>query len=56
MNRYFWRTHSHQEIDYIEEFGGRLKAFEFKWKARKVKPPQVFMEHYLEVNPAGESG
>ena len=34
-NRYFWRTHDQQEIDYIEERDGRLFAFEFKWN-RKV--------------------
>lgn len=34
-NRYFWRTHLQQEIDYIEEKGGMLNAFEFKWSDRK---------------------
>jgi len=30
-NRFFWRTRSQQEIDYIEERDGILHAFEFKW-------------------------
>ena len=30
-NTYFWRTHSQQEVDYIEETDGRLHAYEFKW-------------------------
>lgn len=29
-NKYFWRTHSGQEIDYIEERDGKLFAYEFK--------------------------
>jgi predicted AAA+ superfamily ATPase len=34
-NRYFWRTLQQQEIDYIEEYGGSLHAYEFKWNPRK---------------------
>jgi hypothetical protein len=30
-NRWFWRTHDKKEIDYLEESGGRFRAFEFKW-------------------------
>jgi hypothetical protein len=32
VNRYFWRTYDQKEIDYIEEEGGTLQAYEFKWK------------------------
>ena len=32
---YFWRTYQQQEIDYIEEEDGQLRAFEFKWNPRK---------------------
>jgi predicted AAA+ superfamily ATPase len=32
---YFWRTKDQQEIDYIEERDGIIKAFEFKWNAKK---------------------
>ncbi len=46
-NRYFWRTHAQQEIDYIEEKDGVLKAFEIKWNpAKKVKFPSNFMTAY----------
>jgi len=31
VNQYFWRTKQQQEIDYIEERGGRFYAYEFKW-------------------------
>ena len=46
-NRYFWRTHAGQEIDYIEEREGRLFAYEFKWnKAKKAKIPIAFKKAY----------
>ena len=35
LSRYFWRTNQQQEIDYIEDFGGKLYAYEFKWSPRK---------------------
>jgi uncharacterized protein len=36
-NYYFWRNYNQQEIDLIEEAGGQLNAFEFKWKNGKFK-------------------
>lgn len=36
---YFWRTYDQQEIDWIEDRGGVLHAFEFKWSPKK-KPKQ----------------
>lgn len=45
-NRYFWRTYDQKEIDLIEERGGKLYGFEFKWKEDKVKPPKDFMNSY----------
>jgi predicted AAA+ superfamily ATPase len=35
MNTYFWRTTAQQEIDYIEESEGKLRAFEMKWNPLK---------------------
>ncbi|MFO8066673.1 MAG: ATP-binding protein [Bacteroidales bacterium] len=35
FNNYFWRTTQQQEIDYIEEVGNKLSAFEFKWSPSK---------------------
>ncbi|MDR2969992.1 MAG: ATP-binding protein, partial [Tannerellaceae bacterium] len=32
---YFWRTTEQQEIDYIEENGDKISAFEFKWNTQK---------------------
>ena len=45
---YFWRTKSQQEIDYIEEEDGMLRAYEFKWNALKagVKCPVSFLLAY----------
>lgn len=46
-NRYFWRTHSRQEIDYIEEADGLLNTFEIKWnKRKKAKFPESFKNTY----------
>ncbi len=44
---YFWRTRQQQEIDYLEEYGGRLFAYEFKWNPRaKAKFPKTFIKAY----------
>ncbi len=43
---YFWRTQQQQEIDFIEERNGDIYAFEFKWKDKKTKLPQKFIEAY----------
>jgi len=56
-NVYFWRNHNQQEIDYLEEYGGKIHAYEFKWNAkRKVNIPGSFAEAYPEhewmvINP-----
>jgi hypothetical protein len=47
VNNYFWRTYDQKEIDYIEESGGKLKTFEFKYSAKaNAKPPVEFLENY----------
>jgi len=46
-NNYFWRNYSQQEIDYIEESGGILNCYKFKWNDRKkAKLPNSFKEAY----------
>ncbi len=51
VNHYFWRTHSQQEIDLIEEKDGKLFAYEFKWNAnKKPKLPSKFKKHYENVD------
>lgn len=44
---YFWRTYDQQEIDWVEDWGGKLHAYEFKWNPkRKAKFPKAFAEAY----------
>ncbi len=46
-NRYFWRTHQQQEIDYLEERDGIIHAYEFKWgKNSKARIPLTFANAY----------
>ena len=47
VNRYFWRTKQQQEIDYLEESGGKLHAYEMKWNPRaKASITKTFTEAY----------
>ncbi|MFM2368106.1 MAG: hypothetical protein RL619_402 [Bacteroidota bacterium] len=43
---YFWRTHTKQEIDRIEEINNELSAFEYKWGKAKEKIPTEFAKSY----------
>lgn len=44
---YFWRTYDQQEIDWLEDRGGRLHGYEFKWNSRKkVTPPGGWSKNY----------
>ena len=46
-HRYFWRTTQQQEIDYLEEIDGSIKAFEFKWSEKtKVRFSTTFLNAY----------
>jgi hypothetical protein len=45
-NQYFWRTYDRQELDYLEESGGQLHAFEFKYRSTKAKVPQAWKKAY----------
>ncbi|MFN8431483.1 MAG: ATP-binding protein [Spirosomataceae bacterium] len=47
-NAFFWRTRDQAEIDYIEETGGMLNAYEIKWKNQKVSFPKSFLQAYPE--------
>lgn len=48
VNSYFWRTYDQKEIDYIEEYGGWLDAYEFKWGEGDIKAStrRTFLETY----------
>ncbi len=46
-NTYFWRTHDQKEIDYLEERGGKLFGYEFKWQGEiKKSTRSTFLEAY----------
>lgn len=50
-SRYFWRTYTGAELDYIEETDGKIYGYEFKYSTqqRKSKPSrgyQSFVEQY----------
>lgn len=44
-NQYFWRTYTGAEIDYIEEYGGKLYGYEFKW-GKIAKAPTTWLDSY----------
>lgn len=51
VNRYFWRTTQQQEIDYLEEGGGKLHAYEMKWNPRKkATVTKTFTEAYPDTD------
>jgi len=44
---FFWRTHTKQEIDWIEAQNGKLTATEFKWnQKKKPKVPALWSKAY----------
>jgi len=48
--RYFWRTTTQQEVDYLEVQSERLTAWEFKWNAKqKLHIPKAFKTAYPEA-------
>lgn len=48
-NRYFWRTYTGAEIDYVEESGGQLRGFEFKFNRKNARVPHSWIENYPEA-------
>jgi len=50
-NHWYWRNTEQQEIDYLEDGDGKLRAFEFKWNPKaKVKFPNSFKLAYPEAS------
>lgn len=45
-NNYFWRTYDQQEIDWVEERGGSLHGYEFKWNESRVRIPPSWKNAY----------
>lgn len=49
-NNYFWRTWDQKEIDLIEEHGGKLFGYEFKWGNKSVKAPKEWLNTYPDAD------
>ena len=49
VNSYFWRTYDQKEIDCLEEHGGKLYGYEFKWQGGEIR--QVTRKEFLESYP-----
>lgn len=45
-NIYFWRTTGGKEIDYIEDGGGDLSGYGFKWQKNSFSEPKEFLDTY----------
>ncbi|MCK4311409.1 MAG: ATP-binding protein [Candidatus Cloacimonetes bacterium] len=49
-NNFFWKSNTQKEIDFIEEYGGNIFAYEFKWNPNKtIKFPSSFIRSYPEA-------
>jgi len=48
-NNYFWRTYEKKEIDLVEDRGGQLYGFEFKWGKKKSKTPKDWIDNYTNA-------
>lgn len=47
ITQWFWRSKTQQEVDFVEEKDGKLRAYEFKWNpAAKYREPASFKETY----------
>ncbi|MGB3548949.1 MAG: ATP-binding protein [Saprospiraceae bacterium] len=47
---FFWRTYDQQEIDWVEDRGGILHAYEFKWSEKKTpRLPKSFERAYPDA-------
>lgn len=44
-SQYFWRTYTGAELDYIEEYNGKLYGYEIKW-SKLAKAPESWVKTY----------
>ncbi len=49
-NTYFWRTYTQQEVDYVEDYDGKLHGYEFKWGIKKSKEPKLWRRTYPDAS------
>jgi len=51
VDQFFWRTAQQQEIDLIEEEGGKMRAYEIKLNDKaRIRFPKTFIENYNNVD------
>ncbi len=51
--QYFWRTYDGSEIDLIEERGGELRGYEFKWQGLSIRGKRAafpWLNYYQIIN------
>lgn len=44
-NFYFWRTYDKQEVDLVEDVGGKLLGWEIKWGQKSSKAPRAWIDY-----------
>lgn len=49
-NNYFWRTYERQEIDWVEERGGRLYGYEIKHGKANPSAPSLWQANYPDAS------
>lgn len=52
VNMYFWRTYDQKEIDYVEEHGGQLYGYEFKWLPSTIR--RAVRDEFLRAYPGAK--
>jgi predicted AAA+ superfamily ATPase len=46
VSKYFWRTYTGAEIDYLEERSGKITGYEIKYSRSRKSAPKTFTEEY----------
>jgi predicted AAA+ superfamily ATPase len=46
---FFWRLQTGSELDYIEEYEGRISGFEFKFGSKEMNAPSAWLATYPEA-------
>ena len=47
ISQYFWRTTQQQEIDLLEEEGGKMRVYEIKLNdTSRIRFPKTFIDNY----------
>lgn len=49
-NRFFWRLQTGAELDYVEEYEGKLAGYEFKFGHKNAKAPAAWKETYPDAS------